>query len=267
MSLFRDLLIDRKRRRYYTEVEYMEADGTQYINTGLYGTTQSEIDIIFGMSSVESGAANNGAVFGGRTAQTANTFTMFKLASTTPQYFRFDYNGQKTAATASQITWNNTDKYRFQYNGATATTTNITTGESHSETISPPSSITTSPITLFAVNTNGTIGTYFKGRIYRYWYTDGTNTIDLIPVMGWDGKGYMYDKISGRLFGNAGTGDFGLGREIHYIDYLENITSQASLNYIPTKYTPTTNTGLEAKVRYLSRKRRSSAEIMTIRTE
>lgn len=240
----------KKKRKFFCEVEYLESTGTQYINTGLLSTADSKVDIVYGFTSMESGAANNCAIFGGRNNSTTNTFTFFKIASQTPQYFRFDYNSQPIVGTATEMTWNTSSKYRFQYNGTSCITTNTTTGESVTSTRDPGSTFTTSPITLFAVNTNNQVGQFMSGRIYKYWYTDGTNTIDLIPVLDWNGVACMYDKVSGQLFYNQGSGDFTAGREIHYVDYLENITSQASLNYIPTTYTPTTNTNLEAKVRY-----------------
>lgn len=40
--------------------------------------------------------------------------------------------------------------------------------------------------------------------------TDGVTTLDLIPVRK-NGKGYMYDRISGELFG---TGDFIVGPDV-----------------------------------------------------
>ena len=46
------------------------------------------------------------------------------------------------------------------------------------------------------------------------WRQSGTGWIyDMIPVRVGQ-KGYMYDKISGELFGNAGTGDFILGPDV-----------------------------------------------------
>lgn len=41
-------------------------------------------------------------------------------------------------------------------------------------------------------------------------YKDGINVRDLIPVRK-NGIGYMYDKVSGQLFGNQGTGQFIIG--------------------------------------------------------
>ena len=95
------------------EVEYLESDGTQYINTGLLSTADSKVDAEFSFTTMESGVANNLGVFGGRDLQTSHTFTFFKIASGNPQYFRIDYNGQTTVATANQMTWDTTSKYRF----------------------------------------------------------------------------------------------------------------------------------------------------------
>ena len=45
-------------------------------------------------------------------------------------------------------------------------------------------------------------------------YNNGAKVMDLIPVRK-DGVGYMYDKVSGQLFGNAsGSGAFTYGNDI-----------------------------------------------------
>lgn len=50
-----------------------------------------------------------------------------------------------------------------------------------------------------------------KNRIYWFkGYVSNEIKIDLIPVRK-DGIGYMYDKVSGQLFANQGTGNFILG--------------------------------------------------------
>ena len=243
MSLFRDLLIDKRKRRYYCEVEYLEASGTQYINTGLLSTAQSKVDVVYGFSNMASGATNNCAIFGGRSSSTytVNTFTMFKLASASPQAFRFDYNTQKSIATASNMAWNTTSKYRMTYNGSRAQVTNITTGETAGLDMNPAESYTTTPIAIFAVNTMGAVGQNMKGRIYKFWYTDGTNTVDLIPVLDWNLTPCMYDRIGDKFFYNAGTGSFTYGREIHYVDYLEADGTQ----YIDTGVYLTNNHSVE----------------------
>ena len=190
-------------------LNYLESTGTQYINTGLVSTADSKVDCTFGFSSMESGVANNVGVFGGRNGQQSTTFTLFKIASGTPQYFRFDFNGQPQVATANQLTWDTTSKYRFEYDGTKYNTTNTTTSQSVTANLSPSSTFTTSSICLFAVNTNGTIGQYLSGRIYHYWYTDGTNTIDLYPVLKLPERiPCMYDRVSKTYFYNESTDQF-----------------------------------------------------------
>ena len=195
------------------EVEYLESTGTQYINTGLLSTANSKVDAEFSFTSMESGVANNCAVFGGRNQPNIgfNTFVLFKIASGNPQYFRFDYNSQQTVATAEQLTWNTNSKYRFQYDGAKCISTNLTTGENVITENEPASSFTQEPIYLFCVNSAGARGNAMAGRIYKYWYTDGTNTIKLVPAIK-DGKGCMYDKITGTVYPNLGTDDFIVGK-------------------------------------------------------
>ena len=45
---------------------------------------------------------------------------------------------------------------------------------------------------------------------FTLYNTDGEKIRDMIPVRK-DGAGYMYDKVSGNLLGNGGTGDFVIG--------------------------------------------------------
>ena len=69
---------------------------------------------------------------------------------------------------------------------------------------------------LFALNTAGTMtfdDIYSDAEFYIHKaqiYNDEQLVFDSIPVRK-NGKGYFYDKISGKLFGNAGTGEFILG--------------------------------------------------------
>lgn len=57
-------------------------------------------------------------------------------------------------------------------------------------------------------------GSYVKGRIYFLQLDKGgIPQLDLIPVRV-GSEGYMYDRVSGKLFGNSGTGHFILGPDI-----------------------------------------------------
>ncbi len=66
---------------------------------------------------------------------------------------------------------------------------------------------------LFAWNQNGTI-TYGKYKVsYLQIYSNGALVRDFIPVRKGT-VGYLYDRVSGELFGDAGTGAFGYGNDI-----------------------------------------------------
>lgn len=58
----------------------------------------------------------------------------------------------------------------------------------------------------------------FKGAFFffRFW-KDDVLMLDLIPVRKGN-VGYMYDKVSGQLFGNAGTGQFSLGPDVNSVN-------------------------------------------------
>ena len=64
---------------------------------------------------------------------------------------------------------------------------------------------------LFAYNRNGTTTGFCKTRVSSFIVKEnGVTVCDLIPVRK-NGVGYMYDRVSGTLFGNSGTGAFTIG--------------------------------------------------------
>ena len=190
---------------YKTELAYLESTGTQYLNTDKYAPVDTDIYVKFQINDTAKSSSNNGAIFGGRSAQTSNTCTLFFLASTSPQYFRFDRTGQTQVATGNEITIDTESVYEFVYEGNLATLRNLTTGENATKTINTPSTFSSNPLTLFAVSG----GTVFKGKVFewKYW-ENGTLSQHLIPVLDWNDKPCMYDKVSGEFFYNAGTGEF-----------------------------------------------------------
>jgi hypothetical protein len=68
---------------------------------------------------------------------------------------------------------------------------------------------------MFARNKgSGTIGNYSKAKVYYCKIWNGGNLVfDAIPVRVGQ-VGYMYDRVSGQLFGNSGSGDFVLGNDV-----------------------------------------------------
>jgi hypothetical protein len=84
-------------------------------------------------------------------------------------------------------------------------------------------------LTLFAFNDIGNIrASNGICRIAQFTaYNNGTKIMDMIPVRKGN-IGYMYDKVTGQLFGNQGTGNFVLGPDIYdyEIEYLQSSGTQ-----------------------------------------
>ena len=66
----------------YTELLYIESTGTQYIDTGMLAPLNTKIEVKFSPSTI----SENGAIFGGRDAQTSFTCTLFFLATTSQNH-------------------------------------------------------------------------------------------------------------------------------------------------------------------------------------
>lgn len=189
----------------YTEISYLESTGEQYIDLELYPTESvSRTKITFSFSDTTS----NYAIFGGRNESGKNSFTLFALNTTAVNGFRFDVNSQNSIATKDAIIFDSAHKYEFEYDGNYASITNLNTAENKSVYIGPPSTLTSYPVCLFCVNTKGTKSTFLKGKIYSFEYEDGDTKLTLIPVLDSNGVACMYDKVSGKLFYNQGTGNF-----------------------------------------------------------
>ena len=64
-----------------------------------------------------------------------------------------------------------------------------------------------------AIDENGP-ASLSKSRLYHLTITKGAQIVrDFIPVRK-DNVGYMYDEVSGLLFGNSGTGEFAYGPDL-----------------------------------------------------
>jgi hypothetical protein len=63
-------------------------------------------------------------------------------------------------------------------------------------------------------------------------WDNGVLVRDFIPVRKGT-VGYLYDRVSGKLFGNAGTGDFVLGPDVVQVEWMEFTGTQRLLTDIP----------------------------------
>lgn len=190
---------------YDAEIEYIKSSGTQYINTGILpdDTTKVELKGVFKYSPATTR-------FGSRAGDTS---LQFDVITDSNNNVRIDFGtGNKTYSwwavgkhiVSAIIIDASTKNAAVEYGGNIAT---------HTYTSSFPSQ-SSYPLTLFAFNSAGNIllASDMTVSSFRCWKSDAL-VMDMIPVRVGT-TGYMYDKVSKTLFGNAGTGDFVLGNDI-----------------------------------------------------
>lgn len=190
------------RKPYDAEIEYLESTGTQYIDTGIIPDV-SEIIIELKYSN------GMGHLFGSRlnSSSSPTVNLLWSLYANTPRVFRLDWIGSTTQITSGDEDSVKTVEFRSDEAGSAV----VFGSETYSGIVKTPNAL---PIAFFAVNTNGTITpcSAMKAVSFKIW-KQGILVRDLIPVRVGD-VGYMYDKVSGKLFGNQSTGEFVLGPDI-----------------------------------------------------
>lgn len=178
---------------YDAEIEYLAASGTQRIHTGITGnarfTGSAQANIIKGSSQlVLCGRADaSGACWFGE----AGSARYWGVNTTSGAYV--------SIAPTTQITF----YLDFNSSGVNGTV--------NASSIARSGSTTRDEWSIFA-STNGSYP--LSGKVYFLKIYQNDNLVrDFIPVRVGT-TGYMYDKVSGQLFGNAGTGNFILGNDV-----------------------------------------------------
>ena len=215
---------------YDSEVEYLECTRQQWIDTGisLYNVPSFSFEIDFEPTA----NYDFNAIF----CINSSTVNEGWMYSTGSSVFRLCSKGTQTiyASLNNKHIW----KLDWTVNGFTYTLDNTTQSVNYTTT---EKINTLSPLWLLhRVD-------YATGKLYGFkLWKENVLVMDLIPVRVGT-KGYMYDKISRQLLGNAGTGDFILGNDIEYYDYLQN----DGVAYIDTGIIGGSNISTEFKFRNL----------------
>lgn len=182
---------------YDAEVEYLESTGTQYINTL---TAMQEDDAIEVEASFVIQSGDN-ILFYGSLPMVSGYGVEFYYQGNNRYYFRFGGSLSNRGYTALdyQAGWHvyKLDRHYLYMDGVAKSI--------------PPAIInmTTNPLILFGSNSQPGHVKIRSAKILR----SGTPILDLIPVRVGQ-VGYMYDRVSGQLFGNVGTGDFVVGPDV-----------------------------------------------------
>ena len=187
-----------KKLPYDAEIEYLESSGTQWINTGVYPDNKYSFDTKIAVLQdkyicIYWGCRNEGNYL----TQNSQCY----LNSNNEQTGDANKIHLYSTSTTDNRNWNSGIKPSVGVMYSFAGMTVVSTMKKMIY-----------PITLFAFNVMGSVITNVglcRIGLFKA-YSQGEKIIDMIPVRVGQ-VGYMYDKVSGRLFGNAGTGSFILG--------------------------------------------------------
>jgi len=188
---------------YDAEVEYLQSSGTQYIDTGIKPTTNTRV-VLECSNLLQSGDTEN-ETFGYCATVNGSRVRFHMVAVAHWMNNKFHYgcgSGILYTTTADKA------KHIFELSGDGSV---IQDGVNYSIGSSITSISQTMP--LFARILDGEYQYTTGVRVHSLkCYEDGVLILDFIPVRVGQ-VGYMYDKVSGQLFGNSGTGSFILGND------------------------------------------------------
>ena len=181
-----------KRLPYDAEEEYLESTGTQWIDTGVSISDASLADVTW---NVEAVSYNDGCM--GAYGQGSYT-SMYINFYSNKFYMR---NMRTSGGSFTGVSGFNTVRFSGgnSYLNGTAVETEI-----------PLNIKPVRTMYLFAYNRGGTTG-FCKARVSSFVVKEnGVLLCDFIPVRKGT-VGYLYDRVSDQLYGNAGTGSFIVG--------------------------------------------------------
>lgn len=187
---------------YDAEIEYLQSSGTQYIDTGIQPTANTHV-ILECSNLMQSGGENETFGYGETVNGTIVRFHAVAVAYWNANKFHFGCgSGFLYTTTADNA------KHVFELFGDG---TVVQDGTSYSIGSSITSISQNMP--LFARLWDGAYQYTTSVRVHSFkYYENDILTLDFIPVRVGQ-VGYMYDKVSGQLFGNNGTGSFTLGND------------------------------------------------------
>lgn len=203
----RNAMLAGKRLPYDAEVEYLESTGTQWIDTGIAPTDQTAATLTGQFSRLQGRTR-----FGCRDVAYSRQFC---IISTATNGIRFDLGSGGADTSQWEVA---SDATKLELNART-NSARLTppTGAAFTHTFSSNTKkFSNHSILLFAFY-NGTGVSIAQSMVVRSLkISDGGALVrDMIPVRFTNeqgqSEGAMYDRVSGQLFGNQGTGAFVIG--------------------------------------------------------
>ena len=214
----------------YTEVEYLEATGTQYIDTGYYHNKLTKVVGDFEFTSIPT---NNQYIFGA--VDTSTSCFGFYRNSGGKWSYQFGDGATHNIGTDVNVDTNrhtvtlDAVNRKLKMISGNSNILDITSGYTITKT-------STRPLYLF-MRSYSSDGEYAKAKIYGFKiYENDTLVRNFVPcVRNSDNVAGLYEVVSGKFHTNLGTGEFNTGDVVLPNDYTKKDYIQATgAQYIDT---------------------------------
>lgn len=190
----------------YKELDYIESDGSQYINTEYFPNSETRV-VLDIESDTNIGETH---VFGSR-ASTGSSDLYLMLIDSGLRWRSDYYNSKQTVASAPRSGKIHIDKNK-----------NVTTINNTYTVRSTYTSFHNNkyPLYIFAVNTGNSPSTFLKAKLLSCKIYDGNDLVrDYVPAKAPNGDVGLYDKIYKKFYSNSNNGNFIAGSHVNYLPY------------------------------------------------
>lgn len=179
----------------YTELEYIESSGTQWIDTKVKPTVNTKFS--FGVYMLE----RTGDCIIGNSLNDDNDYRIFNYSGS----IYWDFKDRRTIGTAESFPENTYFEFECGNNYVKKNGQQVLTGQNISAFIADAN--------IFAFSNGVSAGC--SGRLYFLKILDGESLIrDFVPCIDPTGNVGLYDVIGAKFYSNAGSGNFTAGPEI-----------------------------------------------------
>ena len=234
------LIKESKRRlpKGFTEVEYLESTGTQYIDTGVNADSDLGFDIGYKFTSL---TPEDNTRWGAIRQVGGNYLRHHTSIPSSVAGYYLGTNNYKCSLPS------NTNMHTISLDTVNHTLTVDGTLSSYT-----PETFDCN-LNYYLLGRNNYLGSssvgYFNGRLYfAKIYKSGVLVRDFIPCLDSLNVPCLYDKVWGKAYYNKGTGTFTTGRKIIPVEYLESSGTQ----YINTGFIPNQDTKVITKLKLSS---------------
>ena len=180
----------------YTEIQYIQSSGTQYVDTGVRQNQNSRVVVDFQL--VSPPADSYAWIFEGRDTGPKNRHSVYATKSNGNWY-----GGYGSASKNTNIQYDLSARITadFNKNVLKIGNTSITFAQEVFQSL-------TSTV-LFGCSTSGTIAHYAQAKLFGCQFFDGDTLLrDFIPCVDPAGNVGLYDLVGAKFYGNSGTGVF-----------------------------------------------------------